>query len=90
MVEKSNVDDLEWFLLMLDYQLEETPYWVEDKNLLHEMQVWTRHVRTVVGGVLHNKQVSARNRQWNRRLARELGFLLVGVVLAWLLTFIEL
>lgn len=47
-IKAASIDDLEWFLQMLELQLEKTPHWVKDESRLHEIQAWTRRGRTVV------------------------------------------
>lgn len=85
-IKKASVEDLVWFLQMLDYQLEETPNWVHDKSQLHDIQAWTRRVRTMTAEVLHNKRVKARPRAWLLRVGESLFFVILGVVLGFALT----
>ena len=80
-IEEASLDDLEWFVQMLELQLEETPHWVNDNDRLHEIQAWTRHVRTMTTGILHNKRVAQRR----RRLFRTSLWSLVLVVFGWAL-----
>ena len=86
LIEKASVDDLEWFFQMLELQLEETPNWVKDGNLLHKSQAWTRRMRTMVVGVLHNKRVVARRRAWLLGVGGKIFLVVLGVALGWALT----
>ncbi len=81
-VRGSSVDDLVWFLHMLELQLEETPHWVTDEQLLHDIQAWSRRVRTMVTEVLHNKRVKARPRKWLLATGKSLFLLLLGAAIA--------
>jgi hypothetical protein len=78
LVERANLDDLEWFALILDLQLEETPHWVKDEGQLHKIQAWHRRVRTMVLEVLHLRRVSARKRERALRIARDIGLVILG------------
>jgi len=88
-IEAASGDDLVWLQLMIEYQLGETPHHVTNESDLERAQGWHRHLRTIVGGALHNKRSAERRRERVRRLARDLVFLLLGVVLAWVLSHIE-
>ena len=70
---------------MLELQLEETPNWIKDESQLHEMQAWTRRVRTMVVGVLHNKRVAARRRAWLLGGGGKLLLVILGAALGWAL-----
>lgn len=82
-------DDLEWFVQMMEYQLEETPNWIKDEQQLHEIQAWTRRIRTLAASTLHNKRTVEHNRERSRRLLRDLAFLALGALVAWALTFVR-
>lgn len=83
-IKESSIDDLDWFLQMMEYQLQETPHWVEDKQNLHEIQAWTRRVRTMASDLLHRKRVEARKGIWLRRVGEKLFYVLLGVALTWI------
>jgi len=83
---EASIDDLEWFLQMLDYQLEETPHWVKDKDLLHKIQAWDRRVRTVTAEVLHNKRVKARPLAQLQMAGGKLLYIAIGGLLTLALT----
>ncbi len=85
-ISSASIDDLEWFLQMLDLTLEETPHWVSDEAVLHRSQAWTRRVRTVVVEVLHNKRVKARPRALLLKAAWALCLVIIGAVLGVVLT----
>jgi hypothetical protein len=78
----SSIDDLEWFLQTLDYQLEETPYWVKDEDLLHKIQAWHRRVRSLTAEVLHHKRVKARPLAWLLSAGGKLSLVVFGAVVA--------
>ena len=81
-VKKSSVDDLVWFLQVLELQLEETPHWVKDEQQLREIQAWHRRVRTMVSSILHNKRVKARPRIWLLKNVQSLFLIIFGAALA--------
>jgi hypothetical protein len=85
LIKEASVDDLEWFLQMLELQLEETPNWIKDESQLHEMQAWTRRVRTMVVEVFHNKSLVARRRAWLLGAGGKLFLVILGAALGWAL-----
>lgn len=86
-IEQASVDDLEYFVQMMELQLDETPNWLTGEQL-HQSQAWTRRLRTAAVGALHNKRVNHRNRTGRLRLFRDLAFLVLGAVLAWALSLV--
>ena len=84
-IKASSIDDLSWFLQILEYQLEETPHHVQDERALHEIQTWTRRVRTMTAELLHNKRVADRRRVFTRPNVEKVLFTLFGAAVALLL-----
>ena len=78
---EASVDDLEWFLQMLELQLEETPHWVTDPVQLHEAQAWTRRVRTMTTEILHSKHVAGRSPAWWKKAGQRLIWLVLSALL---------
>ena len=77
-IAEASVPDLEWFMQMLELQLEETPNWIKDEDQLNETQAWTRQVRTVTTGVLHNKRVASGTWEWMRMALWSLVLVFIG------------
>ena len=86
-IERASADDLEYFVQMMELQLDGTPNWLTGEQL-HKSQAWTRRLRSAAVGALHNKRVNQRGRTDRRRLLRDLAFLVLGAVLTWALTFV--
>ena len=82
LVEQSSIDDIEWFLQMLELQLEETPHHVKDKKVLADIQEWHRRVRTTTLSTLHNKRVADRPRKWALRAGEKLLYIALGAIIA--------
>jgi hypothetical protein len=85
LVTNASVDDLEWFLQMLELQLEETPHWIKDEDSLHKSLAWTRRVRTMVTEVLHNKSVVVRKRAQILGVSGKVFLVIVSATLGWFL-----
>ena len=85
-IKAASIDDLEWFLQMLELQLEETPHWVKDDRILQASLAWTRRVRTMTTEVLHNKRVASRKTAWLRRNAEKIFYAALGGVVGSILT----
>lgn len=85
-IKAASIDDLEWFLQMLELQLEETSHWVKDERILHASLAWTRRVRTMTTEVLHNKRVAGRKTAWLRRNAQNIFYAVLGGVVGSILT----
>ena len=58
-IERASLDDLEWFVQMLEFQLDETPHWVDDERRLHEIQAWTRRARIMVTESLYHRPINS-------------------------------
>lgn len=81
-IQDASIDDLEWFLDMLNLQIEETPHWIEDPDVLHKILAWDRRLRSFVTEVLHNKRVANRPRAWLVKAGDKLLFVALGAVFA--------
>lgn len=82
-IKESSIDDLEWFLLCVEHQLEETPHWVNNPEFLHKSQAWDRRVRTMTADILHNKRIAVRPRVWLRQAGEKLLWVAVGIAIGW-------
>jgi hypothetical protein len=85
-IKKASIDDLEWSLTAIDYQLEETPHWIKDEKRLGELQAWVRRIRAMAAEVLHNKRVGARLWAWLFRTAGGVSLVIFGTILGWALS----
>ncbi|MCZ6742221.1 MAG: hypothetical protein O7D27_08705 [Alphaproteobacteria bacterium] len=77
-VEKASVDDLEWFLDAIELQLEETPNWITDPDVLKQTLAWYRRVRSMTTSVLHGKRVKRGRFVWWRDHAATFFWILVA------------
>ena len=84
-IERASLDDLEWFVQMLEFQLDETPHWVDDERRLHEIQAWTRRARIMVTESLHDKRLAARKWSWAREIGKDAVLVILGALLGWTL-----
>ena len=82
-IKESSIDDLEWFLQMVEYQLEETPHWIKDPDTLQRHQAWDRRVRTMTTEILHNKRIAARPWLWLRQNGGKVFWIVAAVAIGF-------
>lgn len=81
-IKDSTIDDLEWFLMITEHQLEETPHWVKDERQLHEIQAWNRQAKILAAEILLSKKAVARKWIWLRQNGERLLWMVVGAAVS--------